>query len=70
MAVQAVEIPKMVDEQSASDLIGVKVKTLQDWRLKRNFGPPFIRVGGKLIRYRVDALLAWLEENTVTPSVD
>jgi len=37
-------------EKEASDLTGIKVKTLQGWRL-RGVGPPWVRVGQRLVRY-------------------
>ena len=33
----------------------------------RGYGPPFLKVGPKMVRYRRDAVLAWLKSRTHTP---
>jgi len=42
-------------------IIGVAPQTLSSWR-KRRVGPRWFRAG-RLIRYRKDWLLAWIEQN-------
>lgn len=42
-----------------SRMTGVSVKTLEAMRAQRR-GPPFYRIG-RLIRYRVDEVQAWIE---------
>ncbi len=44
---------------------GVPEATLIRWRYEGS-GPPFVRLG-RLIRYPVDLLDAWLHSNLVTP---
>jgi hypothetical protein len=41
------------------------VFTLQRWRSEKRYDLPFIKLG-KLIRYRIEHLDAWLESHTVT----
>ena len=48
------------DERFASALLGVKVETLRGWR-KRGCGPGFRRIGGKLVRYSLAGLKAFVE---------
>jgi predicted DNA-binding transcriptional regulator AlpA len=43
-----------------SDRLKVAQSTLWQWNL-RNYGPPAVRIGGKL-RYRVEAVEAWEAE--------
>ena len=43
----------------------INVLTLADWRCKGT-GPAYIKVG-RLIRYRLDDLDAWLDQGRVTP---
>jgi len=38
--------------------LGIHLNTLDNYR-KRNQGPPYIRLGSRLIRYPVQALLDW-----------
>jgi predicted DNA-binding transcriptional regulator AlpA len=41
-------------------MTNIKPRTIERWRLLGQ-GPGFIRVGGKLVRYRVSAIEAWLQ---------
>jgi predicted DNA-binding transcriptional regulator AlpA len=43
-----------------ADRLKVAQSTLWQWNL-RNYGPPAVRIGGKL-RYRVEAVEAWEAE--------
>ena len=43
-----------------ADRLKVAQSTLWQWNL-RNFGPPAVRIGGKL-RYRVEVVEAWERE--------
>jgi hypothetical protein len=43
-----------------ADRLKVAQSTLWQWNL-RNYGPPAVRIGGKL-RYRVEAVEAWERE--------
>jgi len=52
-----------VDETSASEIIGCAPRTLANWRSQRR-GPRFIRVG-RLIRYRIEDLQAFLDAGAV-----
>jgi hypothetical protein len=54
-----------LDEYQAADFLGVKVKTLRNWRV-RGVGPAFLKYGGKLVRYRRADLLAWQESQRRT----
>jgi excisionase family DNA binding protein len=50
---------------SADDVaryLGVPVKTLYEWRVRR-YGPPAARVG-RFLRYREDDVIMWLESVT------
>jgi excisionase family DNA binding protein len=51
----------LLTEQEAADAIGLKPRTLQQWRLKGG-GPRFVRVSGRCVRYRPEDLEAWAAE--------
>lgn len=38
-------------------------RTLESWRLK-GIGPEYVRLGGRLVRYRGSALLKFADDNT------
>lgn len=42
--------PLLVREADAAKILGVRVRTMADWRL-RGEGPPHIRLTGRCVRY-------------------
>jgi excisionase family DNA binding protein len=52
--------PRLLWPGEVSDILGVPVATLYQWR-RRSIGPPAIRVGRHL-RYRPADLEAWLAD--------
>lgn len=44
-------VPNLLNEAQAATYLGISPKTLQQWRW-RGDGTPFIKLGGKMIRYR------------------
>lgn len=55
--------PLLTDEEVAP-LLGVRPTTLQVWRSKRRYPLAYVRVG-RLIRYRLSAVLAFIEAREV-----
>lgn len=53
----------------AATFLGLSEKTLANWRC-RGYGPKFIRLGARVIRYHVDELSAWLNTNVRTSTCD
>jgi predicted DNA-binding transcriptional regulator AlpA len=47
-------------EKELAEHLKIKVKTLQLWRMKGQ-GPPHIRLGSKLVRYRLHEVREFLE---------
>lgn len=50
----------LLDENEAAAILGAQVQTLRNWRWK-GIGPRAIRIGQRMIRYRRDDLLAFIE---------
>jgi len=48
------------DERFAAAYLGVDFETVRGWR-KRRTGPPWKKINGKLIRYSLADLRAWVE---------
>jgi len=46
-----------------ASVLRVKKNTLAFWRCKRTDGPPFIKVGSRVL-YPIEPLRQWLEANT------
>jgi excisionase family DNA binding protein len=53
----------------AAAYLGLGITTLEKWRLVRNNGPKFLRLG-RAIRYRLKDLDAWLDESVRTSTSD
>lgn len=56
---------KTLDEKAAAEILGVKVKTIQGWRWAK-IGPKYLKIG-RLVRYRISDLMAYLDKQTVNP---
>jgi len=52
---------QMLTTAEASEYLGVNEGTLRNWRSERR-GPPFVTLAPRVIRYRLDALHAWLDD--------
>ena len=48
------------DERFAATFLGTKMETLRTWR-KKGIGPPWRKINGKLIRYSLAELVAWVK---------
>lgn len=55
---------ELLNESSVAKRLNCEVKTLQAWRC-RGGGPPFVRVG-RLVRYKPEDVLAWIESRRMT----
>lgn len=62
----AIQIPnqphRLLDTAQAAEYLRVQVQTLANWRVEGR-GPAFVRVG-RLIRYRLSAIDAWLAKQS------
>lgn len=57
----------MLSTAQAAHYIGVTKGCLDRWRLQGK-GPPWIRIGTRIIRYRIEDLDEWLRNNRIDPS--
>ena len=59
---------ELLTEQEAANYLSVVPRTLRLWRRVRNL--PYIKLSGKVIRYRRDDLDRWISKHAVsTPTV-
>ncbi|MGH1449937.1 MAG: helix-turn-helix domain-containing protein [Pseudomonadaceae bacterium] len=59
----------LLTPKQTAELMGVSVKTLASWRSSGRHSLPYIRCGGR-IRYRHQAVMAWLRDRTQTHTAD
>jgi excisionase family DNA binding protein len=62
--VTADRIKSLFDTREAAEYIGIEPGTLEVWRCVKRHNIPYIK-SGRLVRYRREALDAWLESRTV-----
>lgn len=55
----------LMNQEQAAALLGLSPRTLEQWRLKGG-GPAFVRMSHRCVRYRREALDAWLMAREVT----
>ena len=53
--------------QQVSELTGISVETLNQWRSQRK-GPPYLKIEGKLVRYRRADLIQYFAACRVSAS--
>jgi predicted DNA-binding transcriptional regulator AlpA len=51
----------VLTESEIARVVGVSVSGLRNWR-REGSGPPYIRIGSRLIRYSAHDVQAWLDE--------
>jgi predicted DNA-binding transcriptional regulator AlpA len=57
----AFEAAQLLTELEAATLLNVSHRSLQNWRV-RGGGPQFVKIGGRIVRYRCADLVSWLEQ--------
>ncbi len=60
---------QLVDERRAAEILGMQVRTLQQWRVSGR-GPEFVKPGGRAVRYSLEALDAFIAKNTVRSTTE
>ena len=50
---------KLLTQKKVQEYLGVSSSTLEQWRLK-GVGPCWVKVGGRLVRYRYSDLLQYI----------
>ena len=53
-----------LDEKQFSQLTNIPIPTLRTWR-SRESGPPYVRIGKRVVRYHWGTAKAYLKERTV-----
>lgn len=51
---------ELLNTKQTADLLGMSMSCLEHWRTVQK-GPPFVRVGPKIVRYRRTDLDLWIE---------
>ena len=59
---------RLLTEHEVADLLAPSIKTLRNWRLS-GYGPPHLKVG-RLVRYRLSDVRAWLADCQRTSTSD
>jgi excisionase family DNA binding protein len=58
-------IKNLLTPTETADFLGVTVGTLQIWRTTRRYPLPYVK-SGRLVRYKVEDVLAFIERRTVS----
>lgn len=58
----------VLTNDEAAEYLGIAANTLEQWRCSGRHGIPYVKIGKKLIRYRLADLEKWLAENCVGAS--
>jgi predicted DNA-binding transcriptional regulator AlpA len=55
---------KQLSEREVEEQYGINARTLQGWRTRKK-GPPYLKVGGTLVRYNRAEFEAWIASSPV-----
>lgn len=53
---------KQLSEREIEEQYAINARTLQGWRTRKK-GPPYVKVGGTLVRYNRAEFEAWIESS-------
>ena len=56
-----------VTTKVASQMLGVSIRTLEDWRSK-GIGPKFVKIGQKVLRYEIEEINRFIDKGRQTPA--
>jgi predicted DNA-binding transcriptional regulator AlpA len=59
---------RLLTEDEAAELLATKPQTLSVWRTTKRYPLPYVKVG-RNVRYKLSAILAFIESRTVAASV-
>jgi excisionase family DNA binding protein len=54
--------------EDVAEFLGVAPKTVRKWQLSGVL--PFVKLGGKLVRFQSDAIRAWVDDHAVVSEAD
>jgi predicted DNA-binding transcriptional regulator AlpA len=57
---------KLLTTQEAAEIIGLHPVTLSNMRM-RKYGPPYVKLGQRCVRYPLHRLEEWLTKSVVVP---
>jgi hypothetical protein len=49
----------LIDDLQVAEMLSVEIVTVRRWRMT-NQGPPFLKLGRSVYRYRTEDVLAWI----------
>ena len=56
----------LLTTDQVAHLTGIARQTFEGWRCRKNGGPPYIKLGPQIIRYRWGTLRDWMTTRTVS----
>lgn len=57
---------ELLSTPEAARHLGIAEQTLRGWRAEGR-GPPYVKIGSKLVRYRAADLEAWIKGRVTSP---
>ena len=57
----------LLNKRQVAEYLGLKVYTIDAWVSQRRI--PYIKVGGRCVRFNLEEIEAWLKEQTVQPKI-
>jgi predicted DNA-binding transcriptional regulator AlpA len=55
---------KLLTTEQVAEITGIARATFEGWRCRKNGGPPHLKLGPQIIRYRWRELRQWMDART------
>ena len=59
----------LLSQEETAELLGLDERTLEKWRLTGRYGLPFVKIGARVVRYKLADVEAFIEKNLVKPEM-
>ncbi len=66
---KGIKMNNLLRTKEAADFLGIPARTLENWRCNQRYNLPYIKIG-RLIRYRMIDLVAWINSSRITVDKD
>ena len=61
----ALQAQRLLTEREAAEMLACSATTLATWRSRHRYSLPFVRLGGRAVRYRLSDVLAFIVSGVV-----
>lgn len=61
---------RFLTPEEAADFLQVSINTLSMWRSNQRYKLPYYKIGGSIVRYKLEDLISFAHSNSITCSAE